>query len=105
MEAQYKSATRKAQQLTKDTPQEEINQMLAAMTVLKEHLCQVSEDSSRPSLFPGKQQSLFQSQSLFHLQVFYSLLFLSYCPLTRIFPIFFAYVLLVVLISPLKLFK
>lgn len=44
MEAQYKSATRKAQQLTKDTPQEEINQMLANMTALKEQLCQVSED-------------------------------------------------------------
>ncbi|KAG5265767.1 hypothetical protein AALO_G00246160 [Alosa alosa] len=45
MEAQYKSATRKAQQLTKDTPQEEINQMLDAMTALKEQLCQVRERS------------------------------------------------------------
>lgn len=46
MEAQYKSATRKAQQLTKDTPQEEINQMLANMTALKEQLCQVSEEAA-----------------------------------------------------------
>uniref|UniRef100_A0A3B1IR95 Calponin-homology (CH) domain-containing protein n=1 Tax=Astyanax mexicanus TaxID=7994 RepID=A0A3B1IR95_ASTMX len=43
MEAVYKTATRNAQQLTKDTPQEEITQMLAAMATLKEELSKVTK--------------------------------------------------------------
>lgn len=42
MESQYKMATRNAQLLTKDTPQEEVAQMLAAMATVKEQLSKVS---------------------------------------------------------------
>ncbi|KAJ8275253.1 hypothetical protein COCON_G00098780 [Conger conger] len=43
MESQYKMATRNAQLLTKDTPQEEVAQMLAAMATIKEQLSKIRE--------------------------------------------------------------
>lgn len=41
MEAAYKTATRNAQQLTKDLTEEEIAQMLAAMATIKDDICKV----------------------------------------------------------------
>lgn len=41
MEAVYKTATRNAQQLTKDTSQEEITDMLGVMETIKEELSKV----------------------------------------------------------------
>ncbi|MGH0114382.1 UNVERIFIED_CONTAM: hypothetical protein FKN15_005783 [Acipenser sinensis] len=43
MEAQYKSVTRNAQVLNKDTPQEEASEMLATMTGIKEQLSKIRE--------------------------------------------------------------
>ncbi|XP_043917738.1 nesprin-1-like [Protopterus annectens] len=43
MEARFRFITRTAQTLTKDMPQEEANQMLAAMTGIKEQLSKVKE--------------------------------------------------------------
>uniref|UniRef100_H3A1G7 Calponin-homology (CH) domain-containing protein n=1 Tax=Latimeria chalumnae TaxID=7897 RepID=H3A1G7_LATCH len=56
LEAQYKSITRTAQLLTKDTPQEEANQMLAAMTGIKDQLSKIKE--SFPPLLRESQQLL-----------------------------------------------
>lgn len=41
MEAVFKTATRNAQQLTKDTSQEEVTHMLASMATTKEELSKV----------------------------------------------------------------
>lgn len=41
MEAACKAASRTAQLLTKDTPQEEVSQMMAVMTSIKEQLSKV----------------------------------------------------------------
>ncbi|RXM34941.1 Nesprin-1 [Acipenser ruthenus] len=43
MEAQYKTVTRNAQLLNKDTPQEEASEMLATMTGIKEQLSKIRE--------------------------------------------------------------
>ncbi|RXM34120.1 Nesprin-1 [Acipenser ruthenus] len=43
MEAQYKSVTRNAQVLNKDTPQEEASEMFATMTGIKEQLSKIRE--------------------------------------------------------------
>lgn len=43
MEAQYKMVTRTAQLLTKEISQEEVNEMLATLTRMKEQLSKVQE--------------------------------------------------------------
>uniref|UniRef100_UPI00398E76DD nesprin-1 n=1 Tax=Pristiophorus japonicus TaxID=55135 RepID=UPI00398E76DD len=43
MEAQYKLVSKTAQQLTKDTPQDEVTQMLATMSTVKDQLIKVRE--------------------------------------------------------------
>lgn len=43
MEAACKAASRTAQLLTKDTPQEEVSQMMAVMASIKEQLSKVCE--------------------------------------------------------------
>ncbi len=50
MEAAYKTATRNAQQLTKDLTEEEIAQMLASMTAIKDEISKVIYDHDCPSL-------------------------------------------------------
>lgn len=48
MEAACKAASRTAQLLTKDTPQEEVSQMMAVMASIKEQLSKVSEQANAP---------------------------------------------------------
>lgn len=48
MEAACKAASRTAQLLTKDTPQEEVSQMMAVMASIKEQLSKVSEQTNMP---------------------------------------------------------
>ncbi len=48
MEAAYKTATRNAQQLTKDLTEEEIAQMLASMTAIKDEISKVIYDHDFP---------------------------------------------------------
>ncbi|GCC32670.1 hypothetical protein chiPu_0011134 [Chiloscyllium punctatum] len=43
MEAQYKLVSKTAQQLTKDTPQDEVTQMLSTMSTIKDQLIKVRE--------------------------------------------------------------
>lgn len=46
MEAACKAASRTAQLLTKDTPQEEVSQMMAVMASIKEQLSKVSKQKN-----------------------------------------------------------
>lgn len=46
MEAACKAASRTAQLLTKDTPQEEVSQMMAVMASIKEQLSKVSKQTN-----------------------------------------------------------
>lgn len=43
MEAQYKMVTRTAQLVTKEVPQEEVNEILGTLTRIKEQLSKVAE--------------------------------------------------------------
>ncbi len=61
MEAAYKTATRNAQQLTKDLTEEEIAQMLATMTAIKDELSKV------PALyFPPWTATLIRNHTVSH---------------------------------------
>lgn len=61
MEATYKTATRNAQQLTKDLTEEEIAQMLAAMATIKDELCKVLD----PVVFPISHHITFHDLTFF----------------------------------------
>lgn len=51
MEAACKAASRTAQLLTKDTPQEEVSQMMAVMASIKEQLSKVSDQTNMPHFY------------------------------------------------------
>ncbi len=53
MEAACKAANRTAQLLTKDTPQEEVSQMMAVMASIKEQLSKVCACHSTVSFLCG----------------------------------------------------
>lgn len=62
MEAACKAASRTAQLLTKDTPQEEVSQMMAVMASIKEQLSKVCMSLYSMKLYTGltSRLSLFE---------------------------------------------